>query len=155
MSKLAVVGIGNLLMQDEGIGVQVIKELEKMKCLSEEIDLIDAGVNTYDMVDVLCQYEHLIIVDAMQAGAEPGTIYRAPLEELGLQPDKNITSLHEMHFIEAIRMVNLMGFYPEVLVFGIEPKTIQIGLELTPEIAAQVPRIIELIQQDAALIMGR
>lgn len=154
MSRIAVVGIGNMLMQDEGVGVHVINELEKIRCLPEEVDLIDAGVNSYDMVDIFCKYETLIIVDAMQAGSAPGTIYRAPLEELDLQPDQNITSLHEMHFIEAVRMTNLLGFSPEILVFGVEPQTLKAGLELTPEIAAKVPRLIELIQQDIANIMA-
>ncbi len=155
MSKIAVVGIGNLLMQDEGVGIHIIKRLTEMKCLPEEIDLIDAGVNSYDMLDIFSNYDILILIDAMQAGGDPGTIYRAPLEELGLQPDSNITSLHEMHFIEAVSMAKMMGYEPEILVFGIEPGLIKLGMELTPGIQAKLPRVIELIQQDIAGIMTR
>ena len=83
MKKIMVVGIGNLLMQDDGVGVHAIRQLEELG-LPEEIGLIDGGTHSYDLVDIFCEANKLIIVDAMQAGGEPGTIYRAPLEELGL-----------------------------------------------------------------------
>ncbi len=155
MSKIAVVGIGNLLMQDEGVGIHVINRLAEMKCLPEDVDLIDAGVNSYDMLDIFSTYDILILIDAMQAGGDPGTIYRAPLEELGLQPDSNITSLHEMHFIEAVSMAKLMGYEPDILVFGIEPELVKLGMELTPGIQSKLPRVIELIQQDIENLMTR
>ncbi len=148
MSKVAVVGIGNLLMQDDGVGIHIIKELEARSCLPQDVDLIDAGVSSYDMVDTFCSYDNLIIVDAMQAGGEPGTIYRAPFEELGLQPNLDITSLHEMHFIEAVNMIKLLGFNPQITVIGIEPEVIRINMELSPVIKAKVPRLIELIKAE-------
>lgn len=147
MKKVIVVGIGNLLMQDEGIGVHVVNRLAEMD-LPDDVDVIDAGVNSYDMLDIFGQAETLIIVDAMQAGGEPGTIYRAPLEELGLKPAENITSLHEMHFIEAVNMAKLLGHHPEIIVFGVEPGTMSVGMELTPEIAEKLPRLLELIKME-------
>lgn len=153
MSKVAVVGIGNLLMQDDGVGVHVIQELEAMHCLPEDVVLIDAGVNSYDMVDVFCSYDHLIIVDAMEAGGKPGTLYRAPLDDLGLRPNPNITSLHEMHFVEAVNMIKLMGYNPEVVVIGIEPEVVQMNMDLSPVIQAKVSRIIELVQEEVAKIV--
>ncbi|NLO20651.1 MAG: hydrogenase maturation protease [Syntrophomonadaceae bacterium] len=155
MTKLAVVGIGNLLMQDEGVGVHVINHLAQLKCLPEEVDLIDAGVNSYDMLDIFADYPVLILIDAMQAGGEPGTIYRVPLEELGLQPDLNITSLHELHFIEAVSMAKLMGYQPEILVFGLEPETIKVGMELSPTIQAKLPQVMELVTRDVERILAR
>lgn len=154
MSRLAVVGIGNLLMQDDGVGVHIIRQLEKMKCLPDEVELIDAGVNSYDMVNIFCEYDQLIIVDAMEAGGEPGTIYRAPLEDLGLQPDDSITSLHEMHFIEAVNMIKMMGYDPKIIVLGIEPEVIQVSMDLSECIRCQVPRLIELIQEEVAGFRG-
>lgn len=150
MSRLAVVGIGNLLMQDDGIGIHVIQQLEKMKCLPEDVELIDAGVNSYDMVNIFCRYDQLIIVDAMETGGEPGTIYRAPLEDLGLRPDDSIMSLHEMHFIEAVNMIKMMGYSPRIVVLGIEPEVIQVSMDLSGSIRSKVPRLIELVQEEAA-----
>lgn len=152
LGKTAIVGIGNYIMQDEGVGVHVLNRLSEMKCLPEDVDLIDAGVNSYDMLDIFGKYDRLIVVDAMQAGGEPGTIYRAPLDELDLRPVDDITSLHEMHFIEAVRMVRLLGYNPQIMVFGIEPHTISPGMELTSAVDAKLPRIIELIIQELELM---
>lgn len=147
MKRIIVVGIGNLILKDEGVGIHVIRQLETMG-LPPDIELIDGGTNSYDLLDFFCESDISIVVDAMQAGGEPGTIYRAPLDELGLKPNDQIKSLHEMHFIEAVEMVRMLGSNPEFLVFGIEPKSIELGLELTPEVAAKVPRVAELIKEE-------
>ena len=120
MFKVMVVGIGNYILQDEGVGVHAINRLMEMD-FPEGVEIVDGGTHSYDLVDFFCQADNLIIIDAIQAGEEPGTMYRAPLEEMGLKSEENCTSLHQLHFIEAIKMVNLMGYYPRVIVFGVEP----------------------------------
>jgi hydrogenase maturation protease len=142
-----VVGIGNYILQDEGVGVHAINRLAE-KDLPSEVELIDGGTHSYDLVDIFCQAEKIIVVDALQAGGEPGTIYRAPLEELGLKPDDATVSLHQMHFIEAVYMVELLGHHPQITVFGVEPDTIDWGLELTPKVAERLPRLVELIEEE-------
>lgn len=147
MKSIMVVGIGNYILQDEGVGVHVINRLMEMD-LPSQVSLVDGGTHSYDLVDFFCQADTVIVVDALKAGGEPGTLYRAPLEELGLKPDDNCTSLHQMHFIEAVQMVNLLGYHPQIIVFGVEPKVIDWGMELTPEVAARVPRLAELIKDE-------
>lgn len=147
MQTIMVIGIGNYILQDEGVGVHVINHLTEME-LPEQVSLVDGGTHSYDLVDFFCQADTIIVVDALKAGGEPGTIYRAPLEDLGLKGDENATSLHQMHFIEAVQMVNLMGHHPRIIVFGVEPKIIDWGLELTSEVAAQVPRVAALIKEE-------
>ena len=141
-----VVGIGNILLKDEGVGVHVVNELARME-LPPEVEVVDGGTHSYDLVDIFSQADHLIIVDALEAGAEPGTIYRVPLEEMGIKPQE-ATSVHQLHFIEAIAMANMLGHHPQVVVFGIQPREIGWGLELTPKVEARVPRVIELIRQE-------
>ncbi len=154
MKKIMVVGIGNLLMQDDGVGVHAIRILEELG-LPEEIGLIDGGTHSYDLVDIFCESNKLIIVDAMQAGGEPGTIYRAPLEELGLkEADNDCISLHQLHFVDAMHMVNLLGHQPQAIVFGVEPAAVDLGLELSPEVAKKMPRLIELIQIEIQNLMS-
>jgi len=134
-------------LQDEGVGVHAINRLMEMD-FPEGVEIVDGGTHSYDLVDFFCQADNLIIIDAIQAGEEPGTMYRAPLEEMGLKSEENCTSLHQLHFIEAIKMVNLMGYYPRVIVFGVEPQVIDWGLELTPSIAEKLPRLTELVAQE-------
>lgn len=147
MKPITVVGIGNLLMQDDGVGVQVINYLAEQG-VPEGVELVDGGTNSYDLVEYFSADTFFIVVDAMHTGGTPGSIYRAPLGELGLRPQENILSLHEMHFIEAVQMINMLGYHPDILVYGIEPETVALSLELTPRVAAAVPRVAELILQD-------
>ncbi|HCF71317.1 MAG TPA: hypothetical protein DER33_07035, partial [Syntrophomonas sp.] len=86
LKSIMVVGIGNYILQDEGVGVHVINRLMEMN-LPPQVSLVDGGTHSYDLVDFFCQADTVIVVDALKAGGEPGTLYRAPLEELGLKPD--------------------------------------------------------------------
>lgn len=147
MKQIKVIGIGNLLMQDDGLGVHIVKELE-VQGVPPGVELIDGGTHSYDLLEFLADADFAIIVDAMHAGGKPGTIYRAPLDELGIKPQDNMASLHELHFVEAVQMARLLGYHPEVLVYGVEPKQVGLSLELTPEIAARIPRVAELIQEE-------
>ncbi len=147
MKEIKVIGIGNLIMQDDGLGVHIIRELEAQG-VPGNVELIDGGTHSYDLLEFLADADYAIIVDAMHTGGEPGTIYRAPLDELGIKPQENMTSLHELHFVEAVEMARLLGYHPQVLVFGVEPKEVGLGLELTPEVAARVPRVAQLIQEE-------
>jgi len=152
LKKIMVVGIGNLLMQDEGVGVHAINQLAQMS-FPQNVEIIDGGTHSYDLVEFFCQADNLIIIDAMKAGGEPGTIYRAPFDELGLKPDENITSLHEMHFVEAMYLVRLLGYDPEVMVFGVEPQNIGLSLDLTPQVAEKVPRLVELVKEEVERLL--
>ena len=147
MNKISVVGIGNLLMQDDGVGVHAVNRLSEMD-LPEGVNLIDGGTHSYDLIEFFCESNIIIIIDAMQAGGKPGTIYRAPLEELGMKTDDTCISLHQLHFVDAMHMVNLLGHHPRAIVFGVEPASIQYSLELSPEIAAKLPRLVELVHKE-------
>lgn len=152
MGKILIVGIGNLLLRDEGVGVHVVNRLQEIG-LPAGVEAVDGGTDSYNLVEVFSKSSNLIIVDAMQAGGEPGTIYRAWLEDLELKPEENAVSLHQMHFIEAVSMVKMLGHHPRVLVFGIEPKDMTWGLDLTPEVEARVSRLIALIQSEIEKLM--
>lgn len=152
MNKLVVVGIGNYILQDEGVGVHAVNCLREME-LPEGVEVIDGGTHSYDLVDIFCQYDNLIIVDAIQAGGEPGTMYRAAYGELGLRPQDNCTSVHQIHFIEAVKMVNMLGHYPNIIVFGVEPAVVDWGMELTPRVAEKLPRLTELIMEEINTMM--
>lgn len=146
-------GIGNLLMQDDGVGVHVIRRLEEMD-LPPEVELVDGGTHTYDLLDYFSQADFCIVVDAMHGGGNPGTVYRIPLEEMDLSPNPDIQSLHEMSFAEAMYMLDLEGYQPQVLVYGVEPHTVDLGLDLTPVVADKIPLILEMIQEDIQALLA-
>ena len=154
MKRISVVGVGNLLMRDDGIGVHVIRYLEQQG-VPEGVELIDGGTHSYDLLDIFADADNIIVIDAIQAGGEPGTIYRAPLDELGLQPSgDSATSLHDLNFVEAVHMLRLMGHDPQFIVFGIQPKEMYLDLELSPEVAEKLPRVAELVQEEIQRIIN-
>jgi len=137
-------GIGNILLRDEGVGVRVIEQMQKMH-LPDDVELVDGGTAGADLLDVLAERRKVIVIDAVQADCEPGTVLRFTADEL-VQPDGVGMSLHELGLGEALTMTRQLGCAPEdVVVFGIKPKDTGSGLELSEEVEASVPKVVELI----------
>ncbi len=139
-----VLGIGNILLRDEGVGVRVIEQMQKIH-LPDDVELVDGGTAGADLLDVLAERRKVIVIDAVQADCEPGTVLRFTADEL-VRPDGVGMSLHELGLGEALIMTRQLECAPEdVVVFGIKPKDTGCGLELSEEIAALVPKVIELV----------
>lgn len=153
MKRIMVLGIGNLLMSDDGFGVHVVRKLAEMG-LPDTVELVDGGTHSYDLLDYFEQSDICFVVDSMHTGGKPGTVYRAPLDELGLTPNADIQSLHEISFAEAMHMVRLLGHNPEVIVYGIEPEYIDIGLELTPVVAEKVDWVAGKIYKEISDLLS-
>jgi hydrogenase maturation protease len=147
VQDILILGIGNLLLKDEGVGVHVVKKLKEMP-LPENVEVLDGGTAGLDLVDFIEGRKKLIVIDAVNAGDKPGTIYRLTEENLDIKP-KAITSFHEIDFLDALHMSEVMKSKPEeIVVIGIEPKDMSNGLELSPEIEERIPRIIEIVMKE-------
>ncbi len=142
--KTMVLGVGNLLLSDEGVGVHVVKRLMGME-LPSGVEVIDGGVSGLGLVDVVTGSDRLIVIDAVRAGGPPGSIYQFGIESLTKYPNTYKMSVHEIGVVEVLRLSSLVGKTPKTTIIGIEPKSLEMGLDLSPEIEAKVPRIIELI----------
>lgn len=142
--KIVVLGVGNLLLSDEGIGVHVVNKLMEM-ALPPEVEVIEGGIYGLGLMNVVMGAERLIVIDAVRGGGPPGSIYQFNIEELTTYPDVYKMSVHEVSILEVIRLSGLVGRTPKTTVIGVEPKSLETGMELSPEIQAKVPRIIELI----------
>ena len=139
-----VLGVGNILLRDEGVGVRVIEQMQKMR-LPDDVELVDGGTAGADLLDVLAERRKIIVIDAVQADCEPGTVLRFTTDDL-VRPDGVGMSLHELGLGEALTMIRQLGCEPkDVVVFGIKPKNIECGLELSQEVAASVPRVVKLV----------
>lgn len=146
---ILVLGIGNILLRDEGVGVRVIERMREMP-VPEDVELVDGGTAGADLLEVLAERRKVIVIDAVQAECEPGTVLRFTADEL-VRPDGVGMSLHEVGLGEALIMTEQLGCKPEdVVVFGITPKNIESGLELSEEIAESVPKVIELVLAEIA-----
>lgn len=143
-SPLLVLGVGNILLRDEGVGVRVVEAMERMS-LPPGVELFDGATAGLDLLDVLAHRRKVVIIDAVDGDCEPGTVLRLDLEDLAPQAGQGV-SLHEIGLSEALRASKQLGIAPqEVVVLGVKPKNEDCGLELSPEIARLVPDIIEFV----------
>lgn len=146
MKKIAIIGIGNILLKDDGVGVHTIKQLENEE-LPSTIELVDGGTSTLDMLSYFLDFEKVIVIDCLRAGYEPGTIYRIRPEDI-TSFKKESLSIHDVQILDVVKMANMLGKYPKVVIFGIEPKEICFDLEMSNEMKTKMPEIIKHIKKE-------
>ena len=142
-------GLGNLLLRDEGIGVHVVRELEKIH-LPDDVEVIDAGTASLDVILSIGNIEKLVIVDAVKAGQKPGVLYRLSLGDLDEKTGSPIRlSLHQIGVLETLAIARKEGALPkEVALIGIEPEKIDCGLELSSAVAKRIPDIVKMVLKE-------
>jgi hydrogenase maturation protease len=136
-----VLGIGNILLRDEGIGCHVAHALEGISL--PDVKIIDGGTCP-DVLQFLEDADKLVIVDAVKAGGTPGQIYRFHLEDITLE-QKPFLSLHDMGLVDSLMLMQLWHKIGEAVIIGVEPEEINWGLELSPELRGKMPQIIDAI----------
>lgn len=115
------------------------------------MELVDSGTADADLLDVLAERKNVIVIDAVQADCEPGNVLRFTADDL-TKPDGVGMSLHELGLSEDLTMTRQLGCEPEdVVVFGIKPGDISCGSELSEEISASVPKVLEFMLAEIAL----
>jgi hydrogenase maturation protease len=164
MASILVLGIGNILLRDEGIGVQVVNAMADQAAngtlhLSKDVELLDGGTFGIDLLDTIAGRRKVIVVDAVQVTPEeapdpskiaPGAILRFTSDNLTKRETTDL-SLHQIGLFETLTMARQIGCtVGEVVILGVVPKTLESGLELSPEVAAAVPKIIELVLAEIA-----
>ena len=142
-----IIGVGNVLMGDDGVGPAAVEALARRGC-PPGIALYDAGLACLDVLGGLDPTAALIVIDAVHAGGEPGSIYRAEVNSMAA-PDAGVArglSLHEISVAPALRMEALIGReFRDVTVFGVEPDTLEWGAPLSPAVAGAVDRLVEAV----------
>jgi hydrogenase maturation protease len=148
MKKLLVLGVGNTLMMDEGVGVHAIYEFWKERENYDEavVDFIDGGTFTQDIFFLFEKYEKLLVLDLVRAGHEPGTIYSLDEADL-VQNEKQMLSLHDIDLLDSLGMAQMRGHRPSLKVVGIEPEKINWGTELTPTLAKAFPGFMKVARK--------
>lgn len=141
--RTLILGVGNILLRDEGFGVHVIKAMEG-SALPKGSDLLDGGTAALDILNHITDYQRLIVIDAVRGGERPGSIYRFTPDDLTPE-SKLLTSVHQIDLLDVLRMADALGCMPaSVVIIGVEPKAIGVGLELSPELQARVSQVAEL-----------
>ena len=142
-----ILGVGNLLLSDEGVGVHVANKLMKMD-LPAGVEVIEGGTDGFRLMNVVTEADRLIVVDAVKGGSPPGSIYRFDIKDAPSSPDAFKTSVHQIGILEVVHLSELIGQTPETTVIGVEPGSLEMGMELSPEVQEKMPKIIELILEE-------
>ncbi|HEX9023472.1 MAG TPA: HyaD/HybD family hydrogenase maturation endopeptidase [Geobacteraceae bacterium] len=140
-----VLGIGNLIMSDDGVGVVVVQRLQREYRLPPEVDVMDGGTLGLDILPRLEGIERLIVVDAVETGGSAGTCVRLTGDEIPLALETKI-SPHQTGLKDLLTVAGLMGHAPrEMVLVGVQPGSIEMGTDLTTEVAAQVDAMLAAI----------
>lgn len=146
-----IVGVGNELLGDEGLGVHVARSLTRRRhWLPASVEVVDAGVALLDLIGDFAGFSRVIIVDAMCAGGKAGTVYRLELDRrLLAERGPTPVSLHQLGVDETLRVASLAGLLPgRITVVGAEPERIAPGIGLSPTLLRAKRRIMALLQAE-------
>jgi len=148
--KTLVLGVGNLLLSDEGVGVHVARELMEMK-LPPGVSVVEGGTGGLSLLPLIQGAERLIVIEAVKGEEAPGTVYRFDMDEIRDRGCGLITSVHSLGIREVLDLSALTGKERHATVIGIEPKSMEIGIELSDEVKAKMPLILHMVLQELQL----
>lgn len=148
-SRILILGVGNILLKDEGAGVRVVEYLRERFEFPESVSCIDGGTAGPALTSLLSAFDHAIIVDAVMYGSTPGTLYRIPADQISISPPVMATA-HQIGIRDVLALVMLEndGHCPETVIIGVEPQEVSPGLELTPVVEAAVSRLASLVIEE-------
>ncbi len=150
MKQTTVLGIGNILLSDEGFGVRVIEELARRYRFPAGVQVLDGGTLGMDLLRFLTGTERLVIVDAIAGDGPPATFYRLAGDEVKAY-FRDKVSLHELGIKDVLAVLAATDRpVSEVVVLGVEPASLAIGLDLTPAVAAAVEPVVAAVVAELA-----
>lgn len=148
--KILIVGLGNSLLMDDGIGVHAVNEL--LKSPPPGTLVVEVGTAVLDALHLFEWADKIIAIDAMQAGNAPGSVYSFGLDDV--QENTHQESLHELNLLAVFRFLPEKK-RPQIAMLGVEPETIDFGLELTPSVEAALPVLVQAARDIANRWIGQ
>jgi hydrogenase maturation protease len=152
MSTTLILGIGNNLLTDEGVGVHVIRFLEEHHDNEPDVTYLDGGTLSFTLAEPIAEHDNLIVVDAARFGEPPGTVRCLVGDDMDRYLQGNRASVHEVGLMDLFDISRLTGTFPEQrALIGVEPESLEWGDEPSPTVAptiAQAARIaLDLVAQ--------
>jgi hydrogenase maturation protease len=146
-----VLGLGNILLGDEGVGVRVVERLLKQYRFPEGVRVMDGGTLGLDLLPYLEDASRLLVVDAVQARKPPGTLVRLSGDKIPVFLDASKVSAHQEGLEDLLAVAALKGYLPEeVILWGVQIESLGVGLDLSPAVTAQVDRLMEKVLYELA-----
>ncbi|MFA7534690.1 MAG: HyaD/HybD family hydrogenase maturation endopeptidase [Desulfuromonadales bacterium] len=146
--SILVLGLGNSLMTDDAFGPLAVAGLLERFALPPEVAVVDGGTLGLDLLPRLEGVGKLLILDAVDLGEAPGTVFRLHGEEVP-RAFANKLSVHQMGLQDLLAVAELQGHLPaELVVWGVQPASVDIGLGLSPAVAAALPEVVRSVVEE-------
>ncbi len=144
--RVVVMGVGNVLMSDEGVGVHAITTLADHYDFPDHVEVIDAGTSGMDCLDRIADADLLLIADCMRSKDKaPGTITRLADDQIDAWFKTKI-SPHQVGLSDVLAACSFHGMSPKrVVLLGMQPQSFDTSMDLTPAVAAQLPVLVEAL----------
>lgn len=142
-NRKIVLGLGNTLNSDEGLGVQAVRLLEtRLGNSAGQVEFLDGGVLGLNLLPWVEECSHLLVLDAINAHKEPGTFIELKRDEIPLYTGIKLSD-HQVTFQEVLGLAQFRGYLPEYLhLIGIQPADLSVGVELSPVVSATMPQML-------------
>ncbi|RJQ39384.1 MAG: hydrogenase maturation protease [Nitrospiraceae bacterium] len=145
--KVLILGVGNLLLKDDGFGVHLIKDFEGAR-FPENIRILEAGTVSHQLIPLFHEIDYLIVIDAVEAGDVPGSIFRFSPDDINFKSEQKL-SLHQISLTDVLQMAALTGAKPKTVIIAVQPKDIsEWGIELSDEVRRAMPKVKELVFEE-------
>ncbi len=143
--RVVVLGVGNILLADEGIGVRAIEKLQRDFDLPPEVVVVDGGTTGMEMLEDLSNADHIIIIDAVRSGKAPGSVIKLTGEQVPVF-FKTKLSPHQIGLSDVLATLEFIGEQPGgVTVIGVEPMSLETSMALSPQVEARLPEVMALV----------
>jgi len=155
---ILVLGLGNTLLRDEGLGIEALRRLSADRAWPERVLLLDGGVMGLELLPFLEEAQSVLILDAVQTGDPPGTLVRLVGDEIPAAVRLKV-SVHQVGLQESLAMCRLRGTLPSRLVLlGIVPAQVALGLSLSPQVEPAIDSLVRAARQELSgwgIVPGR
>lgn len=143
--KISAIGLGNILLRDEGVGVHAINTIKQRYTFSPEVEIIDGGTMGLDLLPIFEGRDKVLIIDAVDFGREPGHI--GIIENDGIPSVLNSKiSVHHINLSDVLFAAKLMDISPsEICLIGIQPQSLDVGLDMTDGIKGKIEILIDAV----------
>lgn len=140
--RIVVLGIGNLLLSDEGVGVRAIEAVRECWVVPRNVEIIDGGTSGMELLEDLSRVDLLIVADAVRTGRAPASMVRLAGGDVPVFFRARL-SPHQVGLSDVLADLDFLGEAPrETVIFGVEPLSMETGMTLTPDVAARVPELV-------------
>ncbi len=137
MAKLTVLGIGSIVMQDDGVGVRLMEAVREARDWPEDVEFIDGGVGGLNLLNVIESAEHMLVFDSGDMNLPAGEHRIIHPRQVAEPPSAHRVSLHDVSFMETLRLCETFAQAPDdIVLLAIQPSVVDFGRHLTPPLSA-------------------